>query len=506
MDASTNINQCQQTLLPDWQIGKDLSCCMTEIYDKKLWTDVKFRCKDHDDDERIYAHKTILAARSPVFQAMFFGTFTESKEEVPLKDAEKGIFDLFLRYIYSDAVTLEGDTASELLQMAHLYQVPRLVQVCADFLEKNITPENACEILTLALGYEISSLKEACCTVIDQNARQVLRSDGFMDLKEDVLHHILKGDTFYVDEEEIFLKAEEWSIKKLRIDCLEQNGDNIRKALAKSFYQLRLPTMSYETMVKCTQNKGYLSADECKDIADFISGISDASVSSNSCVPRVPVNETLVLNTGKGEKGNSHSLKCSFSIHAAKDAELISFGLCDIEPYIEYHHCVQSSCYGDAGTTLASFFSMYTNQVIELVCYRKLERRGERRVIQYDELSEVNLNKSVYPLIHVTFSICSLNFSHTFALPTSQTSGEVVRLEEPLVLKKAYTPYIADVVMNFNCCIGKAYCSEYKMKIRYNKGQGTVKSKDGQIEVSSQSEFGLLKSIQFRNLANRHED
>ncbi|XP_053393247.1 BTB/POZ domain-containing protein 6-B-like [Mercenaria mercenaria] len=124
---------------------------MTELYKKKLWTDVKFRCKDHNDDERIHAHKTILTARSPVFQAMFFGAFDESREEVPLKDAEKEIFDLLLRYTLSDTVALKEDTASELLQMAHLYQVPSLVEVCVDFIATNIRPENACEILTLAI-------------------------------------------------------------------------------------------------------------------------------------------------------------------------------------------------------------------------------------------------------------------------------------------------------------------------------------------------------------------
>ena len=84
-------------VITNWQLNKSLGSCLIELYEKKKWTDVKFCCNDHDvddADDRIHAHKLILAARSPVFQRMFFGPFNE--REVPTV-AEKRIFDLLLR-------------------------------------------------------------------------------------------------------------------------------------------------------------------------------------------------------------------------------------------------------------------------------------------------------------------------------------------------------------------------------------------------------------------------
>jgi hypothetical protein len=78
----------------DWQLNKNLGGCLIELYERNLWTDVKFRCKDHDEGETIHAHKIVLAARSPVFQQMFFGAFKQNKDEI---DADKRVFDLLLR-------------------------------------------------------------------------------------------------------------------------------------------------------------------------------------------------------------------------------------------------------------------------------------------------------------------------------------------------------------------------------------------------------------------------
>ena len=54
----------------DWQMGKSLGGCLGELFDRKLWSDISFRCQDSDQlpQNSIKAHKIILAARSPVYQ------------------------------------------------------------------------------------------------------------------------------------------------------------------------------------------------------------------------------------------------------------------------------------------------------------------------------------------------------------------------------------------------------------------------------------------------------
>ena len=43
------------------------------------------------------AHKMILAARSSVFEAMFFGMLMETQDEIALDDIDSETFKLFLR-------------------------------------------------------------------------------------------------------------------------------------------------------------------------------------------------------------------------------------------------------------------------------------------------------------------------------------------------------------------------------------------------------------------------
>jgi hypothetical protein len=92
-----NAQECKQTYHVGWQQGKGLGACMLEMYDQSFWTDVTFRSKDHPEAVSIKAHKIVLAARSPVFQAMFFGPCADRSDDVDLEHVTRETFDLFLR-------------------------------------------------------------------------------------------------------------------------------------------------------------------------------------------------------------------------------------------------------------------------------------------------------------------------------------------------------------------------------------------------------------------------
>ena len=82
------------------QSDQPLSKCILMLFESQIMTDVTFRCQDHnieDPAEIIRAHKNILAARSPVFQAMFRTPYTDDKKEIYLSDIESEDFEVFLR-------------------------------------------------------------------------------------------------------------------------------------------------------------------------------------------------------------------------------------------------------------------------------------------------------------------------------------------------------------------------------------------------------------------------
>ncbi|XP_045157028.2 uncharacterized protein LOC123523411 [Mercenaria mercenaria] len=262
--------------------------------------------------------------------------------------------------------------------MAHLYQVSNLVQLCADYLATIITSENACAILTLAWRYDVTILRDACCYFIDNNADEILQSDDFLELSNECLTYILKGDTFYADEEDICIKTEEWSMRKLDEDNLENHGPNMRQALDESFYYLRLPTMTYNTLMMCTRKKGYFSVEEYEDIVDFVNGIPDASVKSNSCVARLPTVETLLINDEDGEAIVSDNHTTIFIISVSRDVKLKNICLSEIHKYLKHdnklysdRNCKSISINDD---TVAMLYFNYKNKVIKLT---NLGRNGK---------------------------------------------------------------------------------------------------------------------------------
>ena len=64
------------------------------------------------------AHKCILSARSPVFGAMFQHDMKEAKENhVDIEDVEVEVFEVMLRFIYTDKISSD-DVTIDLLKAA----------------------------------------------------------------------------------------------------------------------------------------------------------------------------------------------------------------------------------------------------------------------------------------------------------------------------------------------------------------------------------------------------
>ncbi|KAJ1700473.1 hypothetical protein LUZ63_000252 [Rhynchospora breviuscula] len=72
-----------------------------ELFERKETTDVRFEV----DGEIFTAHRSVLAAQSPVFNAELFGSMTEGKmETIAIKDIKPLIFKAMLHFIYTDSL------------------------------------------------------------------------------------------------------------------------------------------------------------------------------------------------------------------------------------------------------------------------------------------------------------------------------------------------------------------------------------------------------------------
>ncbi|XP_045160575.2 BTB/POZ domain-containing protein 1-like [Mercenaria mercenaria] len=264
--------------LCDWQMGRSLNSCLGELFLKRLWSDISFRCKDQDQlpQNSIQAHKIILAARSPVYQAMFYGPCADTNPEIELSDTDSNTFRLFLKYLYTDSTDLTEESVPAVMQIAHKYQVTSLLAYCSEYLIGILRPDNVCAVLELALFFGEKKLEQEAIDFIDDNGEKVLKSDGFYELQQTTLEYVLKGDTFLAPEKFIVNAAIRWARGKCNSMSLEETGPNIRKVLGGAFKYLRFPTLSAEEFSRLTYRQGLLDFEELEETVSYITGNIDA--------------------------------------------------------------------------------------------------------------------------------------------------------------------------------------------------------------------------------------
>jgi len=146
------------------------------------------------EGKTIFAHKTILAARSEHFRAMFFRGLKESKEsEITLPGIQFGTFFDCLKYIYSGEVTIANpDHAVELIEAANYFKLDHLKAQCELIIKSTIDIESAAYILQIASRNEAWQLKNFTLDFIMNNYDEVCKTKTFDDLDKPLLLEVTK--------------------------------------------------------------------------------------------------------------------------------------------------------------------------------------------------------------------------------------------------------------------------------------------------------------------------
>ena len=133
------------------------------------------------ENEKIAAHRVILAARSPVFAAMFQHDMQENKtNETEITDVTPAAFKAFLQFIYTGHCEVES-LAEELLVAANKYDVQDLKQICAKELRMQLTVDNAVRLLVLSDLHQSEDLKDGAIRFINKNAPAVRKTPTWTD-------------------------------------------------------------------------------------------------------------------------------------------------------------------------------------------------------------------------------------------------------------------------------------------------------------------------------------
>ncbi|CAI0411195.1 unnamed protein product [Linum tenue] len=189
--------------VPDSNFGQGFK----ELLESEVGWDIVF----HVGDEAFRAHKSILAARSPVFRAQFFGPAGDPNlNEVTVDDILPSIFKAILRFIYTDQLpdvhdivgfssssSVAANITQHLLVAADLYNLDRLKVFCESKLCKELTAESVATTLALAEQHQCAHLKAVCLKFAahPKNLGVVMKSEGFKHLEDScpaLLRELLK--------------------------------------------------------------------------------------------------------------------------------------------------------------------------------------------------------------------------------------------------------------------------------------------------------------------------
>ncbi|KAL8161072.1 hypothetical protein V2J09_012561, partial [Rumex salicifolius] len=171
----------------------DMGQGFKHLLDKEVGCDIVIEI----GEETFKAHKLVLAARSPVFMAQFFGPVGNSTlDKLVLEDVEPSIFKAMLLYIYtdnfSDVYEIMGSTlpcssaimVQHLLAAADRFGLERLKQLCESKLCEEITVDTVATTLSLSEQHHCHRLKAVCLKFAAANLGVVMLSEGFKYLEE----------------------------------------------------------------------------------------------------------------------------------------------------------------------------------------------------------------------------------------------------------------------------------------------------------------------------------
>ncbi|XBI96286.1 hypothetical protein VPH35_032592 [Triticum aestivum] len=145
----------------------DLSNNLAKLLEGKKGADVVIKVRR----ETFYAHKIVLAMRSPVFDTELYGPmWDEEKQCLQIADMEPDVFRALLHFIYTDSLPAMDDDNNKvirhLLVAADRYAMGRMKLMCESILCKSLDAKSVVATLALADQYHCTKLREACIDYI----------------------------------------------------------------------------------------------------------------------------------------------------------------------------------------------------------------------------------------------------------------------------------------------------------------------------------------------------
>ncbi|XP_055014873.1 kelch-like protein 4 isoform X1 [Boleophthalmus pectinirostris] len=210
-------------------------------------------------DHKIPAHRLVLSAVSDYFAAMFTSDVREAKqEEIKMEGVDPEALRSLVQFAYSGVLELKEETIESLLAAACLLQLSQVIQVCCNFLMKQLHPSNCLGIRSFADAQGCTDLLNVAHNYTMEHFLEVIQNQEFLLLPTVEIVKLLSSDDINVpDEETIFQALMLW----VRYDVQHRQRD-----LGVLLSNIRLPLLPPQLLADLENNKMFSDDLECQKL------------------------------------------------------------------------------------------------------------------------------------------------------------------------------------------------------------------------------------------------
>lgn len=219
-------------------------------------------------EQRLRAHRVVLASFSPYFEALLGDNWEEGKkDEIEVLGLDEDAVRDLIEFAYSGKIDVSKDNVQSLLEAANYLDVEFVKKSCEDFLRTAVDDRTCLGIWQLADLFSLEGLKNQAKHYALRHFTDVCKKEEFLSLPFRFLTELIADEELCVVIEGLipFEEDREKIVLEAMFQYIEHELDNRKEHLPDLLSLVRLPTLPESFLQKVTTHKLVQSC-SCEEI------------------------------------------------------------------------------------------------------------------------------------------------------------------------------------------------------------------------------------------------